>query len=137
VDSSPAPWRFGPHLDIVTSVDNHIPAGGLHLEAAVCGSDVRVVTVLGEVDTLTAPDLASCLNVHLVAAQRVVLDLDGVQFMGSAGLSVLAKANELALRDGRELRLVCNSRSANRALEVTGLRDQFTFFDNVSDALQS
>jgi len=57
--------------------------------------------------------------------------------MGSAGLSVLFDANELATREDRDLRLVCNSRTANLALEVTGLREQFVFADNVSDALNN
>jgi len=48
----------------------------------------------------------------------VVVDLDGVRFMGSAGLSVLFDANELATREDRDLRLVCNSRTANLALEA-------------------
>jgi len=86
-------------------------------------------------DTLTAPDLATFLDHHIAAAQLVVVDLDAVRFLGSAGLSVLLKAEELALRERRELRLVCNSRIANRALEVTRLRERFTFFDNVPDAL--
>ena len=122
--------------DIVTSVPNDHPAGGLQLEVAEHGPDARVVTVVGEVDTLTAPDLATALNAHLTTAQLVVLDLDGVQFMGSAGLSVLCKANDFAHRTHCDLRLVCNSRIANRALEITRLREQFTFFDNVPDALK-
>lgn len=125
-----------PRLGIVAGVDSDFLAGGLHLSVAECGPDAIVVTVVGDVDTLTAPDLVTCLNGQVAAARLVVLDLDGVQFMGSAGLSVLAKANEFALREGCELRLVCNSRIANRALEITGLRDQFAFFDNVPNALK-
>lgn len=74
------------------------------------GADARVVTVTGEVDSLTAPELAACLTAQLAGARRVVVDLDGVQFLGSAGLSVLFEANELATREDRDLRLVCHSR---------------------------
>ena len=73
---------------------------------------------------------------QLVDVPLVGLDLDGVQFLGSAGLSVLVEANELATREDRHLRLVCHSGTINRALDVTGLRDQFTFADTVSAALQ-
>ncbi|MGH3902086.1 MAG: STAS domain-containing protein [Pseudonocardiaceae bacterium] len=107
---------------------------GLHL--AQHGPDARVVTVVGEIDALTAPELASFLSVQLDAARLVVVDLDGVQFLGSAGLSVLFEANELAIRENRALRLVCNSRIANRALEATELKEHFTFADNVPHALQ-
>jgi anti-sigma B factor antagonist len=120
---------------IVTSV-SEFPSDIMGLQVARHAPDARVVTVVGEVDTLTAPELATFLNAQLAAAQVVVVDLDGVQFLGSAGLSVLFEANELALREGRELRLVCNSRIANRALEATQLREHFTFADTVPDALR-
>jgi anti-sigma B factor antagonist len=92
------------------------------------------VTVVGEVDTLTAPELATVLTAQLIAARQVVVDLDGVEFFGSAGLSVLFEANEFATEKDRDLRLVCHSRLVNRALEMTGLWQQFTFAENVRDA---
>jgi len=108
----------------------------LGLDVAEQGPDARVVTVVGEVDALTAPELGAFLTAQLVVAQVVVVNLDGVRFMGSAGLSVLFAANEVATREDRDLRrLVCNSQTANLALEITGLREQFIFADNVSDAL--
>ncbi|MGH3885018.1 MAG: STAS domain-containing protein [Pseudonocardiaceae bacterium] len=109
----------------------------LGLEVAERDPDARVVTVVGEVDALTAPELAAFLTAQLVAAPVVVVDLDGVRFLGSAGLSVLFEANELATREDRDLRLVCNSQTANWALEATGLREHFTFADNVPDALKN
>jgi anti-sigma B factor antagonist len=65
------------------------------------------------------------------------VDLDGVEFLGSAGLSALFEANELAARERCALRLVCHSRIANRALEATELREHFTFAETVPDALQN
>ncbi len=100
------------------------------------GPDARVVTVVGEVDTLTAPELATVLTEQLTAARLVVADLDGVQFMGSAGLSVLFEAHELATRQHRVLRLVCHSRIVLRALQTADLHQHFTFADTVPDALR-
>lgn len=108
----------------------------LGLEVEERGPDLRVVTVVGEVDTLTAPELADVLTAQLAAARLVVINLDGVKFFGSAGLQVLVEANELAVRDDRGLRLVCHSRMVNRALEVSGLRHCFVFVDNVPEAVQ-
>jgi anti-sigma B factor antagonist len=109
----------------------------LGLQVVEHGLDARVVTVVGEIDALTAPDLAAFLTAQLVVAQVVVVNLDGVRFLGSAGLSVLLEANELATREDRDLRLVCNSRTAHLALEVTGLQEQFTCADSVPDALKN
>jgi anti-sigma B factor antagonist len=121
----------------VTGVDSDFTADLIGLQVAEHGPDVRVVTVTGEVDTLTAPRLSSFLAAQLAVARIVVVDLDGVEFLGSAGLSALFEANELALREHRALRLVCHSRIANRALEATALREHFTFADTVPEAVES
>ncbi|MGH3814342.1 MAG: anti-sigma factor antagonist [Pseudonocardiaceae bacterium] len=118
-------------------MSGNFPADILGLEVAEHGPDARVVTVMGEIDALTAPELAAFLTAQLVVAQVVVVDLDGVRFLGSAGLSVLFEANELATREDLDLRLVCNSQTANWALDATGLREHFTFADNVPDALKN
>jgi anti-sigma B factor antagonist len=103
----------------------------LALQVAEHGADTRVVTVVGEIDALTAPELGAFLTAQLVAAQVVVVNLDGVRFLSSAGLRALFEANEFATREDRDLRLVCNSQTVNWALETTGLRKHFTFTDNV------
>jgi len=120
----------------VTKVDSDFTADIIGLQVAEHGPDARVVTVTGEVDTLTAPRLSSFLTTQLAAARVVVVDLDGVEFLGSAGLSALFEANELAVREHRALRLVCHSRIANRALEATALREHFTFADTVPEAVK-
>jgi anti-sigma B factor antagonist len=107
------------------------------LEVAEYGPDALVVTVVGEIDALSAPELAAFLTVRLVIAPAVVVNLDGARFMESAGLSALFEAKELASREDRVLRLVCNSQIANWALDATGLREQFTFADSVPDAVKN
>ena len=119
------------------SVSSEFPADILGLQVAEYGPDARVVTVVGEIDALTAAELATFLTAQLVVAQVVVVNLDGVRFMGSVALSVLLEAHELATREDRDLRLVCHSQTANWALEATGLRAHFTFAGSVPDALKN
>jgi anti-anti-sigma factor len=118
-------------------VNSVFPADILGLQLAEHGSDTRVVTVTGEVDALTAPKLADCLAAQLESARVVVVNLDGVQFLASAGLRVLFEMNELATQHNLDLRLVCNSRTVNLVLETTGLREHFTFANTVPDALRN
>ncbi|MGH3833712.1 MAG: STAS domain-containing protein [Pseudonocardiaceae bacterium] len=108
----------------------------LDLRVAEHGPDVRVVTVGGEIDALAAPELAAFLTAQLGVARVVVVDLDGVRFLGPVGLSALIEANELATREDRDLRLVCRSQTANEALDAIGVRERFTFADNMPDALK-
>lgn len=114
------PSRAGPLLSNI-----------LDLQVTEHGPDARVVTVVGEIDALTASKLAAFVIAQLVEAQLVVVNLDGVRFLSSAGLRALFEANEFALREDRDLRLVCHSQTANWALEITGLREHFTFLDYV------
>ena len=53
---------------MVARVDNDFPADIIGLQVAEHGPDARVVTVTGEIDTLTAPKLATFLNEQLSAA---------------------------------------------------------------------
>jgi anti-anti-sigma factor len=103
----------------------------LDLQVTEYGPSVRVVTVVGEVDALVAPELASFLTAQLIVAMVVVADLNGVRYLSSAGLRALFEANEFAMRECRDLLLICHSQTANWALRATGLRDRFTFIDDV------
>jgi anti-sigma B factor antagonist len=87
------------------------------------------VTVVGEVDSSTAPALRDCL---LTALERpgsaaVEVDLSGVTFLDSAGLSALATAHRAAVSADRPLRIRCGTaRAVVRPLQITGLWDVFT-----------
>ncbi|MFN2479117.1 MAG: STAS domain-containing protein [Pseudonocardiaceae bacterium] len=107
------------------------------LQVAEHGPDARVVTVTGEVDSLTAPQVDHFLTAQLAAGRLLVVNLDSVRFLSSTGLRVLLEVHELAAQQHCDLRLVCNSPTANLTLEITGLREHFTFADTVPDALSS
>ena len=100
------------------------------------GEDARVVHVVGEIDTLTAPVLRAQLDEHLAAVPLLVLDLSQVTCLGSAGLAVLVAAKDDADRRRHRLRLVCGSRIVTRALEATGLLTLFDVADTVPEALK-
>jgi anti-sigma B factor antagonist len=91
---------------------------------------VVTVTVVGEVDTFTAPVLRSTLDSQLEQSPReLVIDLSGVQFLGSAGLAVLVETQKSARAKEVGLRLIATTRAVTRPLEVTGLIDLFTIAD--------
>jgi anti-sigma B factor antagonist len=99
--------------------------------------DARVVHVVGEIDTLTAPVLRAQVDEHLPEVGLLVLDLSEVSFLGSAGLAVLVAAKDEADRRQHRLRLVCGSRTVTRALEATGLLQLFDVADGVPEALRA
>jgi anti-sigma B factor antagonist len=99
------------------------------------GPGVRVLHVVGELDTLTAPLLQVRLLEQQAQVGHLVLDLSDVTFLGSAGLAVLVGAKDDAENRGCRLLVVPGSRIVKRALEATGLLQLFTIAEDVTEAL--
>ena len=115
----------------VTSEAGDAPFDDVITLSTSTGEDGAVtVTVVGEVDTFTAPVLRSSLDSQLEQSPReLVIDLSGVQFLGSAGLAVLVETQKSAKAKDVGLTLIATTRAVTRPLEVTGLIDLFTIVD--------
>ena len=111
------------------SVPVHQPedSGGVGADLSSPREGLTLLTVCGEVDTLTAPRLSTALD-DLLAVQtgELAIDLDGVTFLASSGLGVLINAARRASRGQRTLHVVASSRAVLRPLEVTGSAQLFT-----------
>jgi len=97
-----------------------------------------VIQVGGEVDMLTSPQLRSAVLDQFEpdsGVELVVLDLDGVTFLGTSGLAVLIEVREAAHAAGIELRLACTARRVLRPLTIAGLIPLFDIHDTVERAL--
>jgi anti-anti-sigma factor len=83
-----------------------------------------VVRAGGDLDILTAPRLSAQLDFAeaiVVPPAPVVLDLTGLKFLGSAGLSVLLTHHERCNALGSRLEIVPGDRAVTRPLAMTGL----------------
>ena len=90
-----------------------------------------VVTVNGEVDLATAPELEACVLRALEGApSSVVLDLGGLTFIDSSGLRTLVSASRAAATHGATLALRNVPSHAQRVLDLTGLADSFPVADD-------
>jgi anti-sigma B factor antagonist len=92
--------------------------------------------VSGEVDVATVPRLREQL--HGLVAQgtnRIIVDLDGVDFLDSTGLGVLVGALKRVRSNDGELALVCTQPRIRKVFEVTGLTKVFSLFDSVDEAV--
>lgn len=109
--------------------------GLLSLESYRCG-DAVVVTVAGEIDMLTAAQMQEHLTAQLSACPEVVVvDLEGVGFLGSMGLTALALTQRAACEQGIDLRVVATSRATLRPLQVTGMAADLAIYPNRTEAL--
>ncbi|AHH16803.1 putative anti-anti-sigma factor [Nocardia nova SH22a] len=91
-----------------------------------------IVTVHGEVDMNSAPQLQSALDEALREnAAAIVLDMSEVGFLGSAGLSVLLTVSQ----DETSALRVVPSPAVRRPIEVTALDKLLELFPSVEAAL--
>jgi anti-anti-sigma factor len=92
----------------------------LSLDVRATGADGPVViAVAGEVDMATAPQLDACLSAH--SDRDVTVDLSGVTFLDSTGLSTLVTARRALGATGHTLRTTGEQDHVRTVLEVAGL----------------
>jgi anti-sigma B factor antagonist len=103
------------------------PSNRLKLECATDASAV-VLRVEGEIDLETAPAFDAEIR-RIIEAQpeRVLIDLAGVEFIDSTGLSALIRADQGATAAGQQLSLRGGSSQVRRLFELTGLLDRLNF----------
>ena len=109
----------------------------LQLERSKAGA-ADVVAVRGELDMATAITLAGCLNEVLMdASGPVIVDLSGLRFMDSTGMSVLLNAHRRLARQGRSLTLACPPGPVLRVFELTNMVDTLRVCANRAEAEQA
>jgi anti-anti-sigma factor len=92
-----------------------------------------VVRVCGEVDAATELLVRSTIwNEVRQTPQRLIIDLNGVTFFGTAGVNILVELRELRPNS----QLVCKKRLVLRVLEITALLELFPISAAVADALE-
>ncbi|HYQ65008.1 STAS domain-containing protein [Actinophytocola sp.] len=95
-----------------------------------------VLTVRGEVDALTSPELREQLLPHVRGTvPHVIVDLTGVSFLAAAGLAVLVSARQTAVATGIALRLVVSTHPVLLPLRITGLDAMFDISPDLTQAL--
>src|ERR687884_1495961 len=80
------------------------------------------LTLRGELDLATAPELEQLVNESLDAGNEVVVDLRGLEFMDSSGIRVLVAAHARAGRVGTRLVIVRppSGSAVAKIVEVSG-----------------
>jgi len=109
----------------------------MDLQMAVSERDgVAVLTVRGEIDVSTAPRLRQQLvEMASTGQDRVVLDLDAVDFLDSTGLGVLIGGLKRFRSLGGDLLLVCTRPRILKVFEITGLSGVLGLHDTVDGAV--
>ena len=81
---------------------------------------VTIVSVSGEVDLATVPELQAALN---AVSGDATVDLAGVSFMDSTGLSALIAAQNHTVGSGHRFTVINESELVARTMTIAGVYD--------------
>jgi len=100
-------------------------------------NDCELVTVNGRIDSFTSPQLSEALTA--ITSQnifKIVLDLNEVTYVSSAGLRVLIDIQKKCKKSNQgEVLLVNIPHRVYETLELAGFVPLFKFYSNVTSAL--
>jgi anti-anti-sigma factor len=96
-----------------------------------------VLQVSGVVDIITAPSLANHLDIALAGTPAVlVIDLTKLDFLSSAGITVLVEAHRLTQNSATSLRVAADGSATSRPLQIVGVDKIVDLYPTVADAVR-
>ncbi|MBQ9323657.1 MAG: STAS domain-containing protein [Clostridia bacterium] len=96
----------------------------LNIRKTTDGSALTVA-VAGRLDTTTSPQLEEELKSSLDGISTLTFDMEGLEYISSAGLRVLLSAQKIMNKQG-EMKLIHVNQVINEIFEVTGFTDILT-----------
>ena len=96
---------------------------------------ISIMKVKGRVDSETAPEFDTALS-NLLRDNRckIVLNLQDVEFLSSAGLRAMVKALKDAQKSGGDVRLASVSQPIEVILRTVGMLQMFKMFSTNEEA---
>ena len=83
------------------------------------------VKIGGRLDTITAPELDAALDSTLSGVQELVLDLEALEYISSAGLRVILKTQKTMNAQG-SMKLINVNDTVMEVFDITGFVDILT-----------
>jgi anti-sigma B factor antagonist len=97
-----------------------------------------VVEVGGEVDVYTAPRLREAVVTAIESGKnRLVIDVESVEFLDSTGVGVLVGALKKVRSNGGTLDIVCTQPRLLKIFDITGLDKVFGLHSSLADAVST
>jgi anti-sigma B factor antagonist len=107
-----------------------------HATATDAGNGVARVSVAGEADLYTAPELkAALIGAIDGGARSVLVDLSRTTFIDSTTLGVLMGGVRRLRPNGGEIAIVCRDANIRKIFEITLLDRVFAIFDDADEGI--
>ena len=96
---------------------------------------IAVVAVSGDLDTVSAPEVAEGIQTACrKEPAALIVDLSGVEFLGSAGMNLLIQAHREMAPSGR-FGVVADGPATSRPLKMIGIDTIVAVYRTLDDAL--
>ena len=96
---------------------------------------ISIMKVEGRVDSETAPELDTALTALLNENKnKIILNLQSVDFLSSAGLRAMVKALKGAQKSGGDVRLASVSQPIEVILRTVGMMQMFKMYSTSEEA---
>ena len=86
---------------------------------------LTTLEIIGRLDTTTAPELEAEVDNCLADTKTLVLDFQGLEYLSSAGLRVLLKAQKAMTQRG-SMKVLNVNETVMEVFEITGFSDILT-----------
>ena len=96
---------------------------------------VPVMKLIGRIDSDSAPHLDEALTKLVQDHNKIVLNLESVEYMSSAGLRAIVRAYQAAKKQGGDVHLACVPPSIEGVLLTVGMNQMFKSYPNNQQAL--
>ena len=83
------------------------------------------LNLAGRLDTTTAPELEAVVDNSLAGVQELVLDMEALEYISSAGLRVILKAQQMMNAQG-SMKLIHVNDTIMEVFDITGFVDILT-----------
>ena len=94
------------------------------IEKTITGT-AAALKIIGRLDTTTAPELEATIDACVADIKELVLDCSALEYVSSAGLRVILKAQKLMSEQG-ELKLTNVNETIMEVFDITGFADILT-----------
>ena len=94
------------------------------IEKKINGTEVTLI-VSGRIDTQTAPEVESELDAVLPGIKELTFDMTNLEYVSSAGLRVILKAQKVMNTQG-SMKLIGVNESIMEVFDITGFLDILT-----------
>jgi len=99
--------------------------------------DVNVVSLVGDLDGSTAPNVQAQIVPLIVPGAKLILDMNKVSYMSSSGLRMLLVTYRMITSKSGKVILVGLSEEIQDTMAMTGFLDFFTYVQTLDEGLKA